>query len=881
MWGHKAWLSSAVFVGVLISPALGADVAISGSILDNAKNPISAIAISATGMAPGNPTAEFLAFTDAAGVFTLVVPAGFTGLIRPARSGYQFSPLSRAYTSLTTNSAGQNFEATELRTTVVIRGVVKDKSDAGIAGVSVLLSNGNTYLTGSDGEYQFNVPLGFSGTVSVHHNDYTFVPFQRNYSKLTEDLTGENIFGTAKPQAFTVSGLVKTVNNNAVAGVTISGAPGNATVLTNSEGRYSFQVPVGSSVTVTPKLGDFQFQPVSRSVKAINSNVEAQDFVAQATLSSSLQITEPGCPLPNARVGTQYLAVFRSTVTTAKLQWGIQPSGPIFDGLTFDPGKGELRGIPLRAGTVDFVVSVESSMGQLARKSCSLTVDREADTLERQIDTTTGSCIRRSAPPARNVNAEVEAFTLSDVQAESPCSPPPVREVFTTAMAQAQVSFSLNNLQRGDMAAVEWYAPNGKLAMETRWPAMLEAGDYCLRAPLAIREAGAGRLPGMWRVRVVLNAVPVASKPFVISSVADPSGSLIREILSTVQASSESCSIPATKSVYLPGDDLQSTWVLTDPGSRTGRFRFQYITPSGRTHRTFEGSSLEQVGQCVWSTLRFSEVDRTHLAGTWTVRVYLGDEFVAATSFVVAVAGDVVAGLTREASGTSGRCQAPPLTQTFRVEDERAVLWVRLAEARAGGRVNLEWISPEGLSIRSRSDIVEGDGSWCFSANLSIRNGIGQAQPGIWTVRIAWNDAPIAAVPFLIAPIEVEQFAISDSATSCEAPTPFDQFSKADRQVATWVRLPEVGTGDRVTFEWVAPGGQVHRTANVNPRAPGGAYFVDAMPTKDLAAGAWAVRIQWNSGTLLTVPFSLVDSTAVVPLATQGLMANREVPREQ
>lgn len=160
MWGHKAWLSSAVFVGVLISPALGADVAISGSILDNAKDPISAIAISATGMAPGNPTAEFLAFTDAAGVFTLVVPAGFTGLIRPARSGYQFSPLSRAYTSLTTNSPGQNFEATELRTTVVIRGVVKDKSDAGIAGVSVLLSNGNTYLTGSDGEFEWVAPGG-------------------------------------------------------------------------------------------------------------------------------------------------------------------------------------------------------------------------------------------------------------------------------------------------------------------------------------------------------------------------------------------------------------------------------------------------------------------------------------------------------------------------------------------------------------------------------------------------------------------------------------------------------------------------------------------------------------------------------------------------
>ena len=48
---------------------------------------------------------------DSSGNYTITVPAGWSGTVTPAKTGYTFSPVSRTYGNLTSNLAGQNYTA--------------------------------------------------------------------------------------------------------------------------------------------------------------------------------------------------------------------------------------------------------------------------------------------------------------------------------------------------------------------------------------------------------------------------------------------------------------------------------------------------------------------------------------------------------------------------------------------------------------------------------------------------------------------------------------------------------------------------------------------------------------------------------------------------
>jgi len=54
---------------------------------------------------PGNPR------TDTNGFYTAAEPAGWSGTVTPFLIGYNFSPVSRSYSSITTNQSGQNYNA--------------------------------------------------------------------------------------------------------------------------------------------------------------------------------------------------------------------------------------------------------------------------------------------------------------------------------------------------------------------------------------------------------------------------------------------------------------------------------------------------------------------------------------------------------------------------------------------------------------------------------------------------------------------------------------------------------------------------------------------------------------------------------------------------
>jgi hypothetical protein len=74
---------------------------------------------------------------------------------------------------------------------------------------------------------------------------------------------------------YTISGTI-TDGTNPLAGVTLSGLPGNPA--TQSDGTYTASVDAGWSGTVTPQKANYTFTPVSRSYPTLTGDVSAQDY---------------------------------------------------------------------------------------------------------------------------------------------------------------------------------------------------------------------------------------------------------------------------------------------------------------------------------------------------------------------------------------------------------------------------------------------------------------------------------------------------------------------------------------------------------------------------------------------------------------------------
>jgi Tol biopolymer transport system component len=131
--------------------------------------------------------------------------------------------------------------------------------NAGIAGITLNytdnLSTG-TATAFSNGNYFFEIPNNWSGTVTPSLNGYIFSPVNRIYSNVLATLTDQNY--TATPITYIISG------NAGVEGVTLSYTDGTPKTTTSDDsGNYSFTVSYGWSGMVTPFKSGFTFTPSS------------------------------------------------------------------------------------------------------------------------------------------------------------------------------------------------------------------------------------------------------------------------------------------------------------------------------------------------------------------------------------------------------------------------------------------------------------------------------------------------------------------------------------------------------------------------------------------------------------------------------------------
>lgn len=143
---------------------------------------------------PGNKTA----ITDGNGNYTIngLVKGNYT--IKPSRSNFEFSPISRLIT-VSSNTPNVNFIT---GATFSVSGRTVDENNNAIPNVRIITDSGQSIVSGSDGSFKFNVMSG-KRTFIATKTGYTF-PIV--YSTVMEIITKLIIHGYNKPPVVFVHG---------------------------------------------------------------------------------------------------------------------------------------------------------------------------------------------------------------------------------------------------------------------------------------------------------------------------------------------------------------------------------------------------------------------------------------------------------------------------------------------------------------------------------------------------------------------------------------------------------------------------------------------------------------------------------------------------
>lgn len=130
--------------------------------------------------------------------------------------------------------------------------------------------------TGIDGTYTAYVSHGFTGVATPTRSGCTFTPAHRNYIDAAYNYTGQDyVLATG---AYEISGTILDQGGQPVAGVVMTGLPGEPA--TNANGQYRTTVPHGYNGTAEPVAQSTTFAPPIRSYSNVTSNQTNHDYVA-------------------------------------------------------------------------------------------------------------------------------------------------------------------------------------------------------------------------------------------------------------------------------------------------------------------------------------------------------------------------------------------------------------------------------------------------------------------------------------------------------------------------------------------------------------------------------------------------------------------------
>ena len=242
-----------------------------------------------------------VATTDATGYYAAQVPNGWSGILGPSLSGWVFTPRNMTLSNVTSDQSSQDFLGSYMPPYMVnISGKV-EFGGTGLGLVQLDFSGVGTCFTDSSGNYSYDVPDQWSGTVTPSMSGYFFSPASRTYAALTADQTNQDFSSfVSPPPMITVEGTIKTDGGTPLLGVVVNyaGTGGAGSAGVDIQGKYSFQVLSGWSGTATPSLSGYTFSPASRTYTGQTTDVTNHDYTAYVqTVTISGSVTFGGAGL--------------------------------------------------------------------------------------------------------------------------------------------------------------------------------------------------------------------------------------------------------------------------------------------------------------------------------------------------------------------------------------------------------------------------------------------------------------------------------------------------------------------------------------------------------------------------------------------------------
>ena len=218
---------------------------ITGTVRGSGGNGLPNVTVTLTGSAFDVTT------TAADGSYTIGnLPAGGSFTVTPSATGYSFAPASASFANVITDRSADFTAACA----PAISGLVRDRLDGALAGVTVALSGAGsaTALTDVNGRYTFDgVPLGQSFTITPSRPGFAFEPASVLVTTATCGTTPETLVATSG--AFTryfAEGATSTFFDTTLALLNASGVSANV--------RLTFQTARGVDVVHDVALAGFQ-----------------------------------------------------------------------------------------------------------------------------------------------------------------------------------------------------------------------------------------------------------------------------------------------------------------------------------------------------------------------------------------------------------------------------------------------------------------------------------------------------------------------------------------------------------------------------------------------------------------------------------------------
>jgi type II secretory pathway component GspD/PulD (secretin) len=229
---------------------------------------------------PGNPV------TRMDGTYSAEVKYNWSGTVTPTKDGYTFEPPEVQYTNLL-GPETQSYIATLLKRT--ISGKITSEKGEPVEEVFILAdAGGGSDTTNANGEFEISVDYGWRGTVTPAKEGYTFKPTKKSYTAaVTRDQLNEGFSAILK--TFTISNVVM-IGTTPIEGVSVSANNGGSSDETNTQGRFTVEVPYGWSGEITYTKEGFEFDPPSESFTDVREDIKL------GVPEPPTRIIEPGLP---------------------------------------------------------------------------------------------------------------------------------------------------------------------------------------------------------------------------------------------------------------------------------------------------------------------------------------------------------------------------------------------------------------------------------------------------------------------------------------------------------------------------------------------------------------------------------------------------------